>query len=60
MNDVIIIVAGPVGLYGAYLAGLRGLKGIILESLPMVGGQQTTLYPEKKYRYKPYLISINY
>jgi thioredoxin reductase (NADPH) len=48
MNDVIIIGARPVGLYGAYLAGLRGLKGLVLESLPLVGGQLTTLYPEKK------------
>jgi ferredoxin/flavodoxin---NADP+ reductase len=47
MNDFIIIGAGPVGLYGAYLAGLRGLKGCILESLPIVGGQLMALYPEK-------------
>jgi ferredoxin/flavodoxin---NADP+ reductase len=47
MNDFILIGGGPVGLYGAYLAGLRGLKGCILESLPIVGGQLMTLYPEK-------------
>jgi thioredoxin reductase (NADPH) len=47
MNDFVIIGAGPIGLYGAYLAGLRGLKGCVLESLPFIGGQLTTLYPEK-------------
>ena len=58
MNDVIFIGAGPVGLYGAYLAGLRGLKGIVLESLPMVGGQLTTLYPEKSIYDLPGFVDI--
>lgn len=58
MNDFIIIGAGPVGLYGAYLAGLRGLKGCVLESLPIVGGQLTTLYPEKSIYDLPGFVEI--
>ena len=47
MEDIIIIGAGPVGLYAGTLAALHNLKGIIFESLPNVGGQLTSLYPEK-------------
>ena len=45
--DVTIIGAGPTGLFGAFYAGLRGLKVKIIESLPEVGGQVSVLYPEK-------------
>jgi thioredoxin reductase (NADPH) len=58
MNDFIIIGAGPVGLYGAYLAGLRGLKGCIIESLPIYGGQLMTLYPEKSIYDLPGFVEI--
>ena len=47
MNDIIIIGAGPIGLYGGYLASLHSLKGVIIEALEGVGGQLTSLYPEK-------------
>lgn len=47
MLDLIIIGAGPSGLYAGYLAGLRELKGCVLESLPKAGGQLKTYYPEK-------------
>ena len=47
MNDLIIIGAGPAGLYAAYLAGLRQLKTIVLEALPQVGGQLSAFYPDK-------------
>lgn len=47
MLDLIIIGAGPSGLYAGYLAGLRDLKGCVLESLPKAGGQLKTYYPEK-------------
>lgn len=47
MEDIIIIGAGPVGLYGATLCSLHNLKGLIIESLSQVGGQLTSLYPEK-------------
>ena len=49
-TDVLIIGAGPVGLYGAYYAGFRGLRTIVVDSLPQVGGQVMALYPEKEIR----------
>ena len=45
--DVLIIGAGPVGLYGAYYAGFRGLRTAVVDVLPQVGGQVTAMYPEK-------------
>jgi thioredoxin reductase len=45
--DLIIIGAGPAGLYAAYLAGLRQLKTLVLEALPNVGGQLSAFYPDK-------------
>lgn len=47
MEDIIIIGCGPIGLYGATLSALHKLKGIVIESLDQVGGQLTSLYPEK-------------
>jgi thioredoxin reductase (NADPH) len=45
--DVVVIGAGPVGLYAAYYAGFRGLRVAVVDPLPQVGGQVTALYPEK-------------
>ncbi|MEV6034214.1 NAD(P)/FAD-dependent oxidoreductase [Nonomuraea sp. NPDC052116] len=45
--DVLIIGAGPVGLYGAYYAGVRGLRTAVVDSLGQVGGQVSAMYPEK-------------
>jgi thioredoxin reductase (NADPH) len=45
--DVLIVGAGPSGLYGAYYAGFRGLTCAIVDALPETGGQVTALYPEK-------------
>ncbi len=45
--DLLIIGAGPVGLYGAYYAGFRGLSVGLVDSLPELGGQITAMYPEK-------------
>ena len=47
MDDIIIIGAGPIGLYSAILASLHSLKGRIIESQESVGGQLSSLYPEK-------------
>ena len=44
---VIVIGAGPVGLFGAYYAGVRTLSTAILDSLEEPGGQITAMYPEK-------------
>jgi thioredoxin reductase (NADPH) len=45
--DLIIVGAGPAGLYAAYYAGFRGWSTIVLDNLPEPGGQITAMYPEK-------------
>ncbi len=45
--DLLVVGAGPAGLYAAYYAGFRGLRTAIIDSLPEPGGQVTALYPEK-------------
>jgi thioredoxin reductase (NADPH) len=45
--DVLIVGAGPVGLFGAYYAGVRLLSTAVLDSLEEAGGQITAMYPEK-------------
>lgn len=46
--DLLFIGAGPVGLFGAYYAGFRGLSMALVDTLPEVGGQVQAIYPEKK------------
>ena len=45
--DLLVVGAGPVGLYAAYYAGFRGLRVAVVDSLPEPGGQVTAMYPEK-------------
>ncbi|MFI6078198.1 NAD(P)/FAD-dependent oxidoreductase [Actinoplanes sp. NPDC051343] len=45
--DLVVVGAGPVGLYAAYYAGFRGLTTAVVDSLPEPGGQVAALYPEK-------------
>jgi thioredoxin reductase len=45
--DLLIIGAGPVGLFAAYYGGFRGLSIGVVDSLPELGGQITAMYPEK-------------
>jgi ferredoxin/flavodoxin---NADP+ reductase len=45
--DLVIIGAGPTGLYAAYYAGFRQLRVAVVDSLPELGGQITAMYPEK-------------
>jgi len=47
MLDIVIIGAGPVGLYASTLASLHNLKGVVLESRDIIGGQLSNLYPQK-------------
>lgn len=47
MEDIIIVGAGPIGIYAATLASLHNLKGLVFESQSNVGGQLSSLYPEK-------------
>ena len=46
-TDVIIIGAGPVGLFAVHQLGIKGLKAIIIDNLDKVGGQCIELYPDK-------------
>ncbi|WP_252899202.1 FAD-dependent oxidoreductase [Lactococcus fujiensis] len=46
--DLLIVGGGPVGLYAAFYAGMRGLTVAIVEAFDEVGGQPQNLYPEKK------------
>jgi thioredoxin reductase len=46
--DLLIVGAGPTGLFAAYYAGFRELSIAIVDSLPEAGGQVTAMYPEKK------------
>lgn len=45
--DLLVVGAGPAGLYAAYYAGFRGLSVTIVDTLPEPGGQVTAMYPEK-------------
>jgi ferredoxin/flavodoxin---NADP+ reductase len=45
--DILIIGAGPAGLYGSYYAGFRGMSVALMDSLEEPGGQITAMYPEK-------------
>ena len=45
--DITIVGAGPVGMFAAFYAGIRQAKTKLIDSLPQLGGQLTTLYPEK-------------
>lgn len=47
-RDLVIIGAGPTGLYAAYYAGFRGMSVAVIDSLPEPGGQVSALYPEKQ------------
>lgn len=47
-TDILLVGAGPTGLYGAYCAGFRGLRTVVVDGLPQPGGQISALYPEKE------------
>lgn len=46
--DVLVIGAGPAGLYAAYYAGFRGFSVVVIDALSEAGGQITAMYPEKE------------
>jgi thioredoxin reductase (NADPH) len=46
-TDVVIIGAGPVGLFAVFELGLLDIKAHLIDILPKVGGQCAELYPEK-------------
>ena len=46
-SDVVIIGAGPVGLFAVFELGLLGLRATVIDILDKPGGQCAELYPEK-------------
>lgn len=48
VDDIAIIGGGPCGLFGLYHAHMRGVQARLFESLPALGGQVTSLYPDKE------------
>ena len=47
ITDVVIIGAGPTGLFCAHQLGMIGLKCEIIDNLDKIGGQCIELYPDK-------------
>ncbi len=45
--DLLVVGAGPTGLYATYYAGFRGMRVAVVDSLTEPGGQLMALYPEK-------------
>lgn len=46
-TDVVIIGAGPVGLFAIFELGMLKIRAHVVDTLPQVGGQCVALYPEK-------------
>ena len=46
-TDVVIIGAGPVGLFAVHQLGIKGLKSVVIDNLDRAGGQCIELYPDK-------------
>lgn len=46
-TDLVILGAGPVGLFSVFQAGILNIKSHVVDALDCIGGQCTTLYPEK-------------
>src|SRR5690606_21789598 len=46
-TDVVIIGAGPVGLFAVFELGLLDMKAHVIDILDLPGGQCPELYPEK-------------
>lgn len=46
-KEVLIVGAGPVGLFSVFQAGMLGMKSVVVDSLESIGGQCSALYPEK-------------
>ena len=46
-TDILIIGAGPTGLFTVFEAGLLKLKTHLIDALPQPGGQCSEIYPKK-------------
>lgn len=47
MTDILIIGGGPAGMFAAFYGGMRQASVKLIESMPQLGGQLASLYPEK-------------
>ncbi|MFD4603033.1 NAD(P)/FAD-dependent oxidoreductase [Streptomyces sp. NPDC058464] len=47
-TEILVVGAGPAGLFACYYAGMRGLDVTLMDSLPHLGGQVAALYPDKE------------
>lgn len=45
--DLTVIGGGPTGLFATFYAGFREMRTKIIETMPELGGQLVTLYPDK-------------
>ena len=52
-TDVVIVGAGPCGLFQVFELGLLDIKAHVVDSLRQVGGQCSELYPDKPIYYIP-------
>ncbi|MAI77084.1 MAG: ferredoxin--NADP(+) reductase [Pelagibacteraceae bacterium TMED65] len=46
-TDVLIIGAGPIGLFSVFELGQLGMKSCVIDTLDIIGGQCSSLYPQK-------------
>lgn len=46
-TDIVVVGAGPAGLFTVFEAGMLGLECHVIDALEFVGGQCSALYPEK-------------
>jgi thioredoxin reductase (NADPH) len=46
-TDIVVIGAGPVGLFAVFEAGMLKMKCHVVDALDVIGGQCAALYPEK-------------
>ena len=46
-TDVLVIGAGPTGLFAVHQLGIIGLKSEVVDNLDKIGGQCIELYPDK-------------
>ncbi|SDG41209.1 thioredoxin reductase (NADPH) [Limimonas halophila] len=46
-TDVVIVGAGPVGLFQVFQLGMLRIRAHVVDALPEIGGQCQALYPEK-------------
>jgi len=47
VTDIVVVGAGPVGLFQVFEAGMLGMSCHVVDTLDAIGGQCVALYPEK-------------